>query len=186
MVVDLRLTYVDELIEVRRSLHGGGRGAPKKFDGTRQGTSLNRSCIIMLSALLQSYVQEVFKSCAIETLPALREDHVWEAYWKQMKGWGNPSADNIKILFLKIGIPDVISGMSWQKCTQQNVAKKLNELNNIRNQIAHGADKLRLNDKDYSLTLAKVEAFQRFSSSFGERFYIHSLAKTKRDKPKKP
>jgi len=96
----LNLTPVDELIEVRRNLHGGGRGAPPMLeDGSRQGASLNRSCVVLLSALLQSYVQEVFEMAAKEALPNLRNDQVWDWYWKQMKSWGNPSADNITSLF---------------------------------------------------------------------------------------
>jgi hypothetical protein len=95
-----RLSSVDELIQVRRNLHGGRRGAPPMLeDGSRQGASLNRSCVVLLSALLQSYVQEVFKLAAQEALPNLRNEQVWELYWKQMKSWGNPSADNITSLF---------------------------------------------------------------------------------------
>jgi hypothetical protein len=108
--VKLNLTAVDELIEVRKNLQGGRRGAPPRLiDGSRQGASLNRSCVVFLSALLQSYVQEVFKLAAQEALPNLRNEQVWELYWKQMKRWGNPSADNIKSLFLRIGIVDVLA-----------------------------------------------------------------------------
>jgi hypothetical protein len=54
-MVELNLTYVDELISVRQVLHGGNRGAPKKVeDGSREGASINRSCIVMMSALLQA------------------------------------------------------------------------------------------------------------------------------------
>jgi hypothetical protein len=50
---------------------------------------------VLLSALLQSYVQKVFELAAKEALPNLRNDQVWDLYWKQMKSWGNPSADNM-------------------------------------------------------------------------------------------
>ena len=69
-MVELNLTYVDELISVRQVLHGGSRGAPKKVsDGSREGASINSSCIVMMSALLQSYMQSVFEICAKEALP---------------------------------------------------------------------------------------------------------------------
>ncbi len=178
---ELNLTYVDELISVRQVLHGGNRGAPRRVeDGSREGESINRSCIIMMSALLQSYIQEIFKICAKMALPSLEEASVWDAYWKQMKGWGNPSADNTKALFLKIGVSDIFDSLSWQKCNNAAVRRNLNELNHIRNSIAHGAAQLRVNNLDYSLTLAKVKKFRNFTNVFSNKFEGHALRKFQR------
>ena len=172
----LNLTYVDELISVRHVLHGGNRGAPKKVDdGSREGDSINRSCVVMLSALLQSYVQEVFEAAAKKALPALNNDEVCNAYWRQMKGWGNPSADNTNNLFVKIGIYDVFDGLSWQKCDNVLVRSRLNQLNHVRNSIAHGAAVLRVNDSNYLLTIVKVKTFRNFAESFANRFEAHVL-----------
>jgi hypothetical protein len=177
-MVDLNLTYVNELINVRQVLHGGARGAPKKVeDGSREGASINRSCVVMMSALLQAYVQDVFKICAKQALPTLNTDAVWDAYWKQMKGWGNPSADNVKTLFLKIGVSDVFDGLSWQKCDNSIVRSRLNQLNHVRNSIAHGAAVLRVNDADYALTLTKVKTFRNYAEQFAGRFEEHALGK---------
>ena len=77
----LNFTYVDELIGVCQTLHGGNRGASKKVeDGSRKGALLNRSCIVLLSAQLQSYVQETSKLTAKQVLPNLAIDVVWNAY----------------------------------------------------------------------------------------------------------
>lgn len=177
-MVALNLTYVDELISVRQVLHGGNRGAPKKVeDGSREGASINRSCVVLLSALLQSYVQEVFEIAAKQALPSLAADEVWKAYWKQMKGWGNPSADNTKTLFLKIGVHDVFDGLRWQSCDNALVRSRLNQLNHVRNSIAHGAVTLRVNDADYALTLAKVKTFRNFAEAFAARFESHVLGR---------
>lgn len=177
-MVDLNLTYVDELINVRHVLHGGNPGAPKKVeDGSREGASINRSCVVMMSALLQAYVQDVFKICARQALPTLNTDAVWDAYWKQMKGWGNPSADNIKTLFLKIGVSDVFDGLSWRNCNNSTVRSRLNQLNHVRNSIAHGAAVLRVNAADYALTLAKVKTFRNYAEQFANRFEQHALGK---------
>jgi hypothetical protein len=146
-------------------------------DGSRQGASLNRSCVVLLSALLQSYVQEVFKLAAQEALPNLRNEQVWELYLKQMKSWGNPSADNIKSLILRIGIDDVLDGLSWQNCDNESVRCRLTELNQVRNSIAHGADELRVNGKNYTLTLAGVVTFRNFAEVFADRFEKHALDK---------
>lgn len=177
-MVELNLTYVDELISVRQVQHGGGQGAPRKVeDGSREGASINRSCVVMLSALLQAYTQEVFQLCAKQALPTLAPETVWDPYWKQMKGWGNPSADNAKLLFLKIGVVDVFEGLSWQKTPTTSVRAKLNNLNHVRNSIAHGGAQLRVDGKNYSLTLAKVKTFRNFAEQFAARFEAHALGK---------
>jgi hypothetical protein len=177
-MAELNLTYVDELISVRQVQHGGARGAPRRVeDGSREGASINRSSIVLLSALLQSYVQDVFQNAAKQALPALATDNVWRSYWKQMKGWGNPSSDNASILFLKIGINDVFDGLSWQKCDNSLVRSRLNQLNHVCNSIAHGSAVLRINDADYSLTLAKVKTFRNFAEAFAARFEAHVMAK---------
>jgi hypothetical protein len=168
----LDLKYVNELIDARHVQHGGGVGAPPKIEGYRIGTALNRSCIVMLSALLQSYVEEVFQAAARRRFPAL-DDDAFAAYWKQMKGWGNPSEVNIKNLFIQIGVPDVFTGLSWQKTPTATVRTRLGHLNLIRNQIAHGSKQLKVDGQSYSLSLAKVEAFRNFAQQFGERFEAH-------------
>lgn len=128
----------------------------------------------MISALLQVYVEDVFQDAARRALRGLQNDQAaFELYWKQMKDWGNPNPPNIKRLFLKIGIHDVFSGLSWQKATTETVKQRLDQLNQIRNAIAHGRTQIKVNDKPYSLTLAKVVSFRELISNFSERFESH-------------
>lgn len=170
----LDLHYVRELIDVRQEQHGGGPGAPPIVNGHRIGASLNRSCIVMLSALLQSFVEEVFQDAARRRFPALNaHGPSFDAYWKQMKSWGNPSEQNIKNLFLQIGAPDIFSGLSWQRTPTNEVRRKLGELNQIRNDIAHGSRQLKVNGQPYSLSLRNVVAFTNFAEQFGDRFEPH-------------
>lgn len=178
-MANLDLHYVNELIEVRQQQHGGGVGAPPIVDGHRIGAPLNRSCIVMLSALMQAYVEEVFQDAARRRFPALAGNANtldFQAYWRQVKGWGNPSDQNIKGLFLKIGVPDVFVGLSWQRTTNADIRRKLDVLNQVRNDIAHGARQLRVNNQPYALDLAKVVAFRNFSEQFGARFEAHVRA----------
>ena len=93
-----------------------------------------------------------------------------------MKGWGNPSAENVKRLFLKIGVDDVFADLSWQKCDSATVRSRLNQLNHVRNSIAHGANPLRVNNADYSLSLAKVKTFRNYSEQLAVRFEDHAKA----------
>ncbi len=128
----------------------------------------------MLSALLQTHVEDVFQDAAKRAFPALNADPAaFDRYWKQMKSWGNPSDVNIGNLFLQIGLPDVFSGLSWQRTTTADIKEKLGELNQVRNRIAHGNRDLTLNGNSYTLTLAKVVAFRNLAEKFGERFTDH-------------
>lgn len=171
MAIDL--TYVDELIAARQKQHGGKRGAPNVENGHRIGTSLNRSCMVILSALLQAFIEEEFEKSARHSLPLLNNDDIYDRYWKQMKLWGNPSAANIKNLFLKIGMPDVLASVAWQGTTPSHVRTKLDEINTIRNQVAHGAQTLKLYDRNFSLTLQKISGYRNFVDNFANRFSQH-------------
>lgn len=172
-MANLDLAYVDELISARRMLHGGNRGAPRIQGGVRVGTSINRSCIVMLSALLQTYVEEVFSESARQLLPNLQDEEVFQRYWKQMKNWGNPNSENITHLFLKIGIPGVLEGITWQRTRTDRIINKLNTINLLRNRIAHGHRELIVDGRTYSLSLTKIESFREFSLNFSRRFSQH-------------
>ncbi|MCS0495591.1 HEPN domain-containing protein [Ancylobacter sp. MQZ15Z-1] len=176
----LQLHYIDEIIAARKALHGGGRGAPRLLasnagsqQAERVGAALNRSCIVLLSAVLQSFVEDVFKAEARHRYQRLNTDPLFETYWKQMKMWGNPSDENVTALFLRIGIPDVFAGLSWQRTPTAAIKKKLRHLNQIRNGIAHGNAHLRVDNANYSLTMAKIENFRNFAEAFGDRFEAH-------------
>lgn len=168
------LHYVDELIAVRQQQHGGGRGAPQIQNGHRIGASLNRSCVVMLSALLQTHVEEIFREAALRTFPALRNNPIsFDRYWNQMKNWGNPSDANITTLFLRLGVPDIFYGVSWQRAPTVTIKRSLGQLNQIRNRIAHGSRQLTLDGSPYSLSLADVSSFRNMVFSFCERFTDH-------------
>jgi hypothetical protein len=57
------------------------------------------------------------------------------------------------------------------------VRRRLNELNQVRNSIAHGADRLKVNGKVYTLTLAGVVTFRNFAEVFADRFEKNALDK---------
>lgn len=173
----IRLHYVDELIAARQQQHGGNRGAPRLVNNVRIGASINRSVIVMLSAMLQSYVEDVFEVCAKQRFPAFAANPlVFDDYWKQMKNWGNPSAGNIKILFLKLGVADVLDGLRWQKTNAAKIKERLDDLNQLRNRIAHG-QALQINGHEYSLSLVKAQSFRNFAEVFGQRFEPHAIGR---------
>lgn len=176
MTVKLDLHYVDELIAVREEQHGGQPGAPIMVNGYREGQSINRSCIVMLSALLQVYVEEVFIACSVEALPKLENAEAKEQYRLTFRHWGNPSAENVQRLFSRLAIGDVLEDLRWQKCTPRIVRNKLDDLNTIRNSIAHGVKDITVRNRPLSLTLARVKAYRSFVLTFSGHFETHAKA----------
>ena len=162
-MASLDLHFVNELIEVRENQHGGYQGAPEIINGHRVGASINRSCLVMISALLQAFVEEVFQEISVEYLEIDQAGQ--DAYRKSFSRWGNPSDQNIRSLFLRLGITDVLDGLGWQRITNQRIRANLRNLNELRNQIAHGSRGLRLNQQRYSLSLVEVKRFRNFSRS---------------------
>ncbi len=173
------LHFVDELIAVRHVQHGGGRGAPELIGRHRVGAPLNRSCIVMLSALLQGYVEDVFLDCSRCLFPKLTSVSAIKLYRGGFRQWGNPSSDNIDRLFIRIGIVRVLDRLSWRNCKTPRLRERLNEINEIRNDIAHGKAHLKLNGQPFSLRLERVERYRNFVENFGQRFGQHALDKTR-------
>lgn len=175
--MSLDLTFVDELIAVRHGQHGGGVGAPPVAGGYRVGVSLNRSCVVMLSALLQGHVEEVFVRCSTALLNTLATPAAAEEYRESFKRWGNPSASNIDQLFLRLGLVKALNGLRWQKCSNQSLRNKLNGINELRNKIAHGDAHLTLNGAPFSLRLEQIERYRNFVGKFGDEFEPHVRGK---------
>jgi hypothetical protein len=114
----INFALADELITARRTLHGGAPGAPRMLTDTdRAGAALNRSIILMLSALLQGYMETVFFVRARRKLRLKASD--FQEYKKLLRRWGNPSVQNISDQFGRIGIIDPLAGLSWQGVATQ-------------------------------------------------------------------
>lgn len=178
-MVNIDLHYVDELIKVRQDQHGGERGAPIIENGHRVGASINRSCIVMLSAILQSFVEEVYCETAFELL-SIDGEKEKAAFRKSFAYSGNPSAKNITQLFRRLGIVNIFDGLSWQGLKKnEQISTNLDKLNTLRNKIAHGHEEIVLDKKPYSLTLAKVSDMRNFVHTFADRFPHHVRKVTK-------
>jgi RiboL-PSP-HEPN len=171
-VAVLNLGSVDELIAVREDQHGGARGAPRVNDGTREGQAVNRAVVIMTSATLQAFCEDVFFELS-ELKLALNLGQM-DVYKKLYSQWGNPSKDNIRKHFSRLGAIDVLQGLSWRACGNAAVIRKLDRLNNLRNQIAHGKTVLSVDGKGYSLSLARARDHRTFAFQFGVRFEAHA------------
>ncbi|MEH3119841.1 MAG: HEPN domain-containing protein [Methylorubrum populi] len=173
--VVLDLHYVDELIDQRRKQHGGYQGAPPIINGYRQGESINRSCMVMMSALLQAYIEDVFVECSKSVMPNLSNGI--GKYKNSFSRWGNPSPENINNLFLRLGVEKVLDGLKWQRTPDTIVAAKLRVMNELRNKIAHGDKTLIVSGKSVSLSLSIVENYRSFCAVFAQKFEGHAKNK---------
>jgi RiboL-PSP-HEPN len=163
----LNLAAVDELINARRVQHGYRRGAPPIIGGTRVGNAINVSCIVMLSALLQGFIEELFVGASRRGLKSLDDYDSMKKFRDTMWRWGNPSPENIERLFNRLGLVDVFDGLRWQRTTRTEVVYNLKRINDLRNKIAHAG---RLAQP---VTLAEVVRLRNFAKQFGDRFGRH-------------
>lgn len=98
--------------------------------------ALNSAAIALLSAHLQGFVVDLFKEAAGRILSSRVPDIGTLIGAAQLRG--NPNEQNITKLFAAIGVVDVLAGISWQKCSNQDLRKKLRDFNELRNRIVHG------------------------------------------------
>ena len=127
----------------------------------------------MLSALLQGHIEEVFVTCSQGLLDKLGTPAAVDEYRESFRRWGNPSASNIDQLFLRLGLVKALNGLSWQKCSNQALRAKLQEINELRNKIAHGDRHLTLGGQPFSLRLERVGRYRDFVQKFGDVFEPH-------------
>lgn len=173
----LSLALVDELIAARRNLHGGNPGAPRRLDdGSHEGRSLNRACVVMLSSSLQAYIGDVFLTCSEKAFGRVLNDDERKAYMATWSRWGNPSDENIITLFRRLGVHDVFDGLSWQGQATDTLKSNFNRVNQVRNRIAHGAE-ITVEGQPYALRLSNITRWRDIANTFGERFEAHALGR---------
>lgn len=168
-MANLTLSAVDEMILLRK----GKPGKPVLFaDGSAEGEAIIRSTVVMLSASLQVFIEDVFTETSIKALGEFDSEEALDRYRSTWKRWGNPSADNITNLFRRLGIDDVLEGLSWTGQGTKALKKNLNEINQIRNSVAHGGP-LKLNGQRFDLGTNQNERWRNVARTFGEKFPRH-------------
>ena len=163
------LNDVDELLRAHSLVTGGGPGAPPITNGARVGASLLRAATTMISAALQTEIEDVFKKALPLTFDHFDGDER-ERYWQDCKkSWGNPNPANVRTLFFRLGFSDALDGLSWQKCNNASVVSTLDAINQVRNRIAHGQP-LTVNGIPFRLTRPVVSRWRAFGGVFIARF----------------
>ncbi|HKU17647.1 MAG TPA: HEPN domain-containing protein [Candidatus Saccharimonadales bacterium] len=116
---------------VQHLVSSPGRGRPAEVH------ALNSAAIALLSAHLQGFLVDLFKEMAKAILDGVVRDV--EAVISAANIRGNPNEHNIVKLFKAIGISDVLSGISWQHMSNQQLRINLRTFNELRNKIVHGS-----------------------------------------------
>jgi hypothetical protein len=163
------LNDVDEILRAHAALRPAGPGAPPIVNGARVGTSLLRAATTLLSSAIQTEVEETFKEALPLTFDHFSPNERADFWESTCKGWGNPNPANIKRLFFRIGFPDVLSGLRWQKCTNDRVRDVLDTVNQVRNRVAHGQP-VTVNGHAFRLTRPVVSGWRNFAGVFIQRF----------------
>lgn len=98
--------------------------------------ALNKAAIALLSGHLQGFITDLYRESAAK----LFGGHVsnLQTLTDAAPTRGNPNKDNITWLYATLGFDDILKGISWQRCSNEMMLKRLHEFNVLRNKIVHG------------------------------------------------
>lgn len=136
---------------VSRLVNPAGRGRRAGVD------ALNRACIVMLSAHLEGFIEDLFKEASGELLADQLESV--EIFQKEaVSRFSNPTPEAIDALFGRMGFEKITQEISWRRATSETIRKRLREYIELRNRIAHGVQA--------KVTKPKAQAFKEFLELF--------------------
>lgn len=118
---------------------------------------LNRGGILLLSAHLEGYLEDLMEEALAAINPTLNGRPL-------RRGFTNPTARRIDEFYELLGLQDATKHPSirWQNATNQTVRRKLGDLVALRNQIAHG--------QQTTVHLTRVTHFRGIVVRFAARF----------------
>jgi hypothetical protein len=181
--LDRRLKDIEQLMEAHNALTKFQRARKAAEEGGAQLTqiakvvdslvrepgpgrrdevdALNRAAMVLLSAHLQGFIEDVYSEAA----DSLLKPHVKDIQTltdRAKRNFSNPHDYRINQLFETIGLPEIMNGLSWQRSSNKAVRNRLTENIRLRNRIAHGEQE--------RITKAKVNAFRKFVETFAKKF----------------
>jgi hypothetical protein len=163
---------IDEVLKAHQAIRNPGPGAPPITNGERVGVALLRGATMLISAMLQVAVETTFKKAIPLTFDHFTADEI-ERFWEDCrKSAGNPNPENIKRLFFRIGFSDALDSLSWRNSNNATVRRKLDEINQVRNRIAHGQP-ITVNGQAFRVTRPVVTSWRNFAEQFCGRFDDH-------------
>ncbi len=190
-----RLEDIDRLLEAHRSLSQfrqiraatSGQAdivralaiAQRAFSGPLRGRrwgmeALNRAGVVLLTAHLEGYIEDLFEEAAnlIASEVFYTTYYDVNSFIAQATGpFHSPNPQNIKSLFARLGINDVLASVQWNPLTNKDVRQRLGDLVKLRNEIAHGEQ-----PSVTTVQLAREVAFvRRLARKLDNRLYQYVL-----------
>lgn len=134
--VAIGATNIVRALEIAQSAFAG------PLRGRRWGMdALNRAGIVLLTAHLEGYLEDLFKEAAEAVVNARFDTQYYDLQsfaGQAITRFHNPSPQNVKELFMRLGIRDLLDTVEWAGVPNGEVRKHLGDLVSLRNQIAHG------------------------------------------------
>ena|SRR5271167_3505839 len=123
--------------------------------------ALNRAAIVLLSAHLQGYIEDLHAEAANHLFSSTVKDPnalITEAQSRLP----NPLDYCIEQLFRSLGLPNILEELRWQKASNRRIRRRLSKYIEMRNRITHGSQE--------TISKEKVQGFKHFVELFAERF----------------
>uniref|UniRef100_UPI0035AF8244 HEPN domain-containing protein n=1 Tax=Hylemonella sp. TaxID=2066020 RepID=UPI0035AF8244 len=99
--------------------------------------ALNRAAFVLLTAHFQGFVDELHREAADHVLKG-KVSSIDDVVKMVKPRNANPHVDVIEKMFSGLGCYEVMSSISWNKCSNVTVKKRLTDYIETRNKIAHG------------------------------------------------
>ena len=135
---EIRLGDVDELIAAHRPFTSGTRGAPSVSGSRRLGSALIRGGYVLLYAILEAFVEDLFKESCRLIYPGLSDANLKLIFKETSEKFNTATPTNIDKLYLNVGLPFITSTIRWQKKSNDKFKSWLESLVQRRGSIAHG------------------------------------------------
>lgn len=113
-MLSIDVTAIDILMKSHAALKAQEKAQfPDKSVPHRFGAEIFAGAIVMMSSLMQAYVEEIFEECFKKKFMNLKSEADIKEYWRSVGNWGNPNQNNINKLFLRLGIIDVLADFNF-------------------------------------------------------------------------
>lgn len=145
-----RLKDVDQLMDAHSKVGGDQPGRRYALE------ALNRASILLLSAHLEGYLEDLMAEAILAVNGHLVADRVISTF-------SNPSIGNIDRLFAFLGLEKPSGKVKWSNAGNEAVKRNINLLVGARNQIAHGAT-------DVRVTKVQVMRYRGYVVGFAKAF----------------
>lgn len=100
--------------------------------------ALLECAVVLMFAQLEACMEDLFEEAARSRYSTLSDSDLKELFNATTGRFNGPTAARINALFFNLGIPRIMSQVSWTGWSVARVERELAELNRARHAVAHG------------------------------------------------